>query len=302
MVSGRKKNKKRSVAERVLGRQLRALPAKQYEFGIFDGRMTRRVWQRKEALRWAGWLKHRNARGGHVYLRPAGTEFVLVDDATAVALAAIRRDGLSPAAVVETSPENYQVWFRFPDQLGRDIATCVAQVLAIRYDADLASAEFRHLGRAAGFTNRKAKYADEDGRYPPVRLVEGTGEVTGKAGELMVAGEERFREKEAQRAELADELQQANGTRMKVRERSDARAFFFGEVERIRNRYGAATDASRAEAAAARKMALAGFSYAEVLGVLFGSEDVRRRKRGHVRDYAERTTVWAFGRTRRRGR
>ena len=296
-MSGRKR--KRSVAERTLRKQLKALPANQYEFGIFDGRMTRRVWRAKEALRSVGWLKHRNARGGHIYFRPAGTDFVLLDDATADALAAIRRDGLSPAAVIETSPENYQAWFRFPDQLGREVATCVAQALAERYEGDPGSADFRHLGRAAGFTNRKAKYVDAAGRYPRVTLVEAEGQVTGKAAELLAAGEAQFLEKEAQRAALAAELRdEANGMRRKVRERSDASAFFLHEVERIRARYRAATDASRAEAAAARKMALAGFAYGEVMGVLVGSADVRRRKAGHVRDYAERTVAWAFGRTR----
>lgn len=301
-MSGRVKEKKRSRVERVLGRQLRALPATQYEFGIFDGRMTRRVWRRKEALRSVGWLKHRNSRGGHVYMRPAGTEFVLVDDATAAALAGMRRDGLSPAAVVETSPDNYQVWFRFPEPLGRDVGTCVAQLLASRYEGDLASAGFRHLGRAAGFTNRKAEHVGEDGRYPEVRLVEGAGEVTGNAAQLVAAGQEGFDRKERRRADFAEALQRANGGRRKLYERSDARAFFLGEVERIRKRYGTATDASRAEAAAARKMALAGFGSAEVLAVLVGSADVRRRNAGHVRDYAERTTAWAFGRTRPRAR
>ena len=300
-MSGRKGRS--GVAEKVLRRQLRALPAAQYEFGIFDGRMTRRVWQGREALRSVGWLKHRNARGGHVYVRPAGTDFVLLDDATAVALAAIRRDGLSPAAVVETSPENYQVWFRFAGQLGRDVGTCVAQVLAERYEGDAASADFRHLGRAAGFTNRKAKYRSEEGRYPWVALRKAEGGITPKADELVAAGEGRFQRKEAERAALAEELQRsANGSGRKVRDRTDAAELFRGEVERIRTRYGSVTDASRAEAAAARKMALAGFSFAEVVAVVVGSADVQRRKAGHFRDYAERTAAWAFGKTHSRGR
>lgn len=294
---------RKTVSERMLGRQLQALPARQYEFGIYDGEMTRRVWQAREALRSVGWLKHRNARGSHVYLRPAGTEFVLLDDATADALAAIRRDGLAPAVVLETSPANHQVWFRFPDQLGRDLATGVAQVLAARYEGDAGSADFRHLGRAAGFTNRKAKYRDDDGRYPWVELVEAEGQVTSKASELADEGGEWFHRKEAERAEVAAKLHRlANGSRRRGREPGDARGFFEHEVERIRTRYGNATDASRAEAAAARKMALAGFSYGEVVGVLLASPDVQRRKAGHVSDYAGRTATWAFGRTRPRSR
>ena len=283
--------------------QLRALAADQYEFGIFVvDKMIRRVWPAEEALASARWMRYMNVRGAHIYLRPAGTDFVLLDDATTGALAAMRRDGLSPAAVVETSPANHQVWLRFPDQLGRDIATSVAQVLAHRYQCDMGSADFRHLGRAAGFTNRKRKHRDENGRFPWIRLIEHEGDTTPRSVELIAEGRKRFERKEAERAEAAAAAREANGRAGGYTGPFGAVEFYRNETDRIWRRYGDLTDPSRADAAAARKMAFAGFSQREVVVVLASSGDVQRRKPGHAQDYAERTAAWAFGQTHRRTR
>jgi RepB DNA-primase from phage plasmid len=50
-------------------------------------------------------------------------------------------------------------------------------VLASRFGGDLASADWRHYGRLAGFTNRKNKYRKTDGTFPYVRLHDATGAV-----------------------------------------------------------------------------------------------------------------------------
>jgi hypothetical protein len=43
--------------------------------------------------------------------------------------------------------------------------------LAARYGADLASAEWRHMGRLAGFTNRKLDRRQDNGLPPWVRVI-----------------------------------------------------------------------------------------------------------------------------------
>ncbi len=287
------------TAARELDRQMSALPAPQYEFAVFDGRMLRRVWRRRQAMKSLGWLKHRNARGAHVYFRPATTACVLVDDLDAEALAAVAADGLRPAVVVETSPANYQAWFRLGVEAGPKLGTCAGQVLAGRYGGDPASVDFRHLGRAAGFTNRKAEHAERNGDYPWVGVVEAKGRVTPRADEILAEAEARLRAKEEKRAATAARVARAGRARSR---RHDPQAFLAREVDGIARRYGAATDMSRAEAAACRRMALAGFSRAEVAAALAACPDVRRRKAGHVADYAERTAAWAFGGRVRRPR
>ena len=283
---------------RELARQIRALPAALYEFAIFDGRSVRRVWRAKQALRAVPWLMHRNARGGHVYVRPATTACVLVDGLTADALAAIRADGLAPAAVVEAGPASYQAWFRLGRELDPKLCTCVGQLLAARYGGDPARADVRRLGRAAGFVNRTAELAGPGGRYPRVLLDEARGRVTPKADELVDAAGERLARRDAERAAAsASRKGKAGNGREK-----DPQSFLAREVARIAKRNGKATDRTRAIATAARRMALAGYRRAEVAAALASCPELRRRKRGRVEDYAERTAAWACGAVRRRPR
>ncbi|MDE0002787.1 MAG: DNA-primase RepB domain-containing protein [Rhodospirillaceae bacterium] len=263
---------------------------------MFDGRTVRRVWRPKQALRAVNWLKHRNGRGGHVFLRPATTACVLVEDLSADALAEVRGDGLTPAAVLQASPASFQAWFRLGRELGPKLGTCVAQVLAGRYGGDPARADARRMGRAAGFLNRAAELAGPGGRYPRVLLDEARGRVTPRADELVAAAEERLARREAERAAGAPKVKAGNGRA------KDPRAFLDREVGRIAERHGKGTDWSRAFAAAARRMALAGYAQAEVKAALASSSELRRRRRGGADDFAGRTVAWAFGAVRRRPR
>ena len=279
---------------RELARQIRALPAPRYEFAVFDGRTVRRVWRAKQALRAVGWLKHGNGRGGHVYLRPATAACVLLDGLDADALGAVRADGLAPAAVLETAPGRFEAWFRLGRDVDPETGACVARILAARYGGDPGRAGTGRLGRAAGFLNRTAELADAAGRYPRVLLDEARGRVTPKADELLAAADERLARREAERA-----ARKRNGA---ARRGKDPHAFLAGEVARIAKRHGKATDVGRAFAAAARRMALAGYAQAEVAAALAACPELVRRKRGGVEDHAARTAAWAFGAVRRRPR
>src|SRR5438034_749288 len=92
--------------------QLRAMGGEAFEVGILDatrGRMLLRTWSPEEVQRSLRWLRRMNAQGHDVYIRPEGSVgLVLVDDLAAPAVDQLRRDGLAPAAVVETSPRNHQ--------------------------------------------------------------------------------------------------------------------------------------------------------------------------------------------------
>ena len=282
-------------AARELARQIRALPAPQYEFAVFGGRTVRRVWRPKQALRAVGWLRHRNGRGGHVHVRPATTACVLLDGLTADVLASIRADGLAPAAVVEAAPGAFQAWFRLGREVGPRVAVCAAQVLAARYGA--APAAGGRPGRAAGFRNRSAELRGADGRYPPVVLVEARGRVTPKADELVAAAEARLAGREAGRAAARAKGKAGGNARP-----ADPGASAAKEIARAAERHGAATDWGRAFAAAARRMALAGFDEANVAAALGACADVRARKGEGAEGYAERMAAWACAGARRRPR
>lgn len=290
-----------SWTESMLRRQLRALPSMQYEVGVFDGQMTRRVLRPREIVRSVGWLKARNRAGSHVYLRPAGTKFVLVDEVNLGGVERMREQDVVPAAVVEASPGILQVWVRFPVAMQPDLATSVGRLLAERYGGDPGASGFRHLGRAAGFTNRTRAYRAEDGRFPWVEMVEAAGAVTPNADELVEEASRRLMAEEDERAARA---QAVNGTLRQARRRGlrSPEAFFARELAELCRRFGPSVDPSRGESSVARKMAVVGFRPDEVAAALSASESVRRRKADSLEDYVTRTVGWAFGENRRRPR
>ncbi|WP_250665640.1 DNA-primase RepB domain-containing protein, partial [Escherichia coli] len=129
-------------------------------------------------------LKRMNAQGNDVYIRPAEQErhgLVLVDDLSEFDLDDMKAEGREPALVVETSPKNYQAWVKVADAAGGELRGQIARTLASEYDADPASADSRHYGRLAGFTNRKDKHTTRAGYQPWVLLRESKGK-TATAG------------------------------------------------------------------------------------------------------------------------
>ena len=286
---------RQDLPARELARQIHALPAPRYEIAVFDGRMTRRLWRKRQALRSAVWLADRNRRGGHVYLRPVTTACVLLDGLGAGDLAAIRADGLAPAAVLETAPGAFEAWFRLGRESDGKVAACVAQVLGARYGTGPGAADPARLGRAAGFTNRTAALRDSDGRFPRVLLADARGRVTTKADELVAAAEERLCRRAADRAARGTGKAGGGGGPAQGVEEALAR-----EMARIAKRHGAATDWGRAFAAAAGRLARDGYAREQVAAALAACPQVRARKGGRAGNYAGRAAAWAFGALRRR--
>jgi len=66
--------------------------------------------------------------------------------------------------VIETSPSNFQAWLCHGQILPKQVSTIAARLLASRFGGDPASADWRHYGRLAGFTNRKTTI---EGRTEP---------------------------------------------------------------------------------------------------------------------------------------
>ena len=139
-----------------------------FEVGIREAktvRMMSREWSRAELEQSAAWLKRMNAKGNDIYIRPAGEHgLVLVDDLKPEALKAMQDRGYTPAATVETSPGNYQAWVKLSDKpLSAEVRRIAAQSLAKAFGGDMNSADSRHYGRLAGFTNQKPQHT-RDGR------------------------------------------------------------------------------------------------------------------------------------------
>ena len=202
------------LTARAVDRQLRAMGAERYDIGLIHqvtDRPIPRLYTHEQALRAVGWLRARNAEGYNVYVRPLADEgtnvgLVLVDDLSADRIRQMHRDGFEPAAVMETSPGNYQAWVRLADRpLAAGLATAAARELMQRYGGDPASADYKHYGRLAGFTNRKPERARGDGLQPFVKLHESGGRRAARADELLDVAAERLRARERQAQALRAE-------------------------------------------------------------------------------------------------
>src|ERR1700685_1739458 len=119
-------------------------------------------------------------------MRPHGTHALsLVDDLSIVTIARMTEAGFQPALVVETSRQNFQVWLNHGQILDRDMSTWAAKELAKRFCGDLSSADWRHFGRLAGFTNQKPKRLLPIGLAPIVRLRQSEGGTYGVVDEFL---------------------------------------------------------------------------------------------------------------------
>ena len=161
--------------------QLEALGAAGFDIGVkrFDGTMIlREGWGAKQVLKSLLWLRRENLNRGHIYVRPAGLHGLsLVDDLKAAAIVRMKAEGFAPAAVVETSPGNFQAWLKHGQVLDEAFSTRAAKLLAERFGGDLGSADWRHFGRLAGFTNPKPNRRLASGLQPFARLLEASGQV-----------------------------------------------------------------------------------------------------------------------------
>ena len=271
-----------------------------FEVGIRDaktGQMMNREWSREELERAVPWLKRMNAKGNDVYIRPAGEHgLVLVDDLKPQALERMKAEGFAPAATIETSPGNYQAWVKLSDKpLSADVRRIAAQGLAKQYGGDPNSADSRHYGRLAGFTNQKPQHA-RDGRQPYVLA----HDCPGKAARAAPAYLERI-EQHLDRAAA----QQERERRLEALETAKPGGYgsqydpvkeYQRQAQRLMQRYGKEADFSRLDWMIATDMAKSGRFTAQDIekGIRECSPHVESRKAGHVEDYARRTAANAW--------
>jgi DNA primase RepB-like protein len=166
-----------SVTRSVVRKQLCAMGCELFEIGVLrmDSRMLLRSgWSAEQIDAALAWLRRENAQGAQIFVRPHGAHALsLVDDLNAEALARMTHGGFQPAVIIETSPGNFQAWLNHGQIISdRTFSTQTAKELMRRFGGDSSSADWRHFGRLAGFTNQKPKRRLPSGLPPFVRLHE----------------------------------------------------------------------------------------------------------------------------------
>jgi hypothetical protein len=220
-------------------KQISAMATQVFEVGLFKpaitsterhAEMVQRVWDSSTLLKAIPWLKFQNRDGRNIYIRPKGEHALsLVDDLTRDALRRMKESGFTPGIVVETSPGNFQAWLNHGRVLSQRVSSAAARALAEQFGGDLGSADWRHYGRLAGFTNRKEKHRQEDGRFPFVQLIHAGGEVYPNANDFLLRIEDQL---EAARREAEKRRSWANN---RFRQNGDVKSI---EYFRRDPRYG----------------------------------------------------------------
>lgn len=298
--SGRAPETRRDRSLEAVQRQVTALGVPRFEVGIRDaktGQMMNREWSLAELEQAVPWLKRMNAKGNDVYIRPAGEHgLVLVDDLTADKISSMAKDGFPSAATIETSPGNYQAWVKLSDKpLSADVRRVAAQALAKHYDGDPNSADSRHYGRLAGFTNQKPQHA-RDGRQPYVLAHDCPGKPAERAQALLETVGQGLARVEAEKARSA-RLEALEGYKSPGHGwYSDPGHEYRRQAQRLMRRYGKTADFSRLDWMIATDMAKSGRFSAEGIAQAIEqhSPEVSTRKAGHVQDYARRTAEKAW--------
>lgn len=272
-------------------RQLEAMCGDNVEIGVREeesGKTMIRQWSPAEVENSLGWLKRCNARGCHIYVRLHGSHgLLLLDDVGLGTIERMKQDGLEPALVVETSPMNFQAWVRVSYQtVAPQVVTQAAKLLAKRYGADRASADYRHFGRLAGFTNPKPTYAQQNGRFPFVLLRESSkGKIASRGADLIAE---------------ATAIVRGQSTAMKTaplsagvlcsKKAGDPVVAYQTMADHLMETYGRDADLSRVDWMTITELLHQGFSEQQVKAAMCAvSPRLQERKRNHVEDYINRT-------------
>ena len=270
-------------------RQITGMDCEVYEIGIRDtqtGKMILQTYTAEQVLKSVSFLKHKNFNGCDIYIRPKDEHgLTLLDDIGQGTVDRIALEGFSACAVIETSPMNYQAWVKLSEQpLNAKLATAIAKWLAKRYGADLNSADWRHFGRLAGFTNRKPQY------NKPYVLAH--------ACKPHLAERRFFALSEAQkmleRTNAPKTLQSSSEGAKNASEgisttKVNPIEFYRQNLAQLLKRYQK-PDYSRLDWMIATSMVAKGFTDEQIAEALrAASPDLEKRKKGHVENYISRT-------------
>ena len=264
-----------------------------------QGAFITHCWDVETIIENIPWLKHRNALGNHIYVRPApplprSCGLVLLDDLTSDAVFKMKQEGILPAAWVETSPFNFQAWIRVSERsIEADLATMAARILAERFGGDPNSADFRHYGRLAGFTNTKDKYRNKTtGLHPFVQLKGSSSSPTVCDWILLDATQAigNLELEEERRARRRSLIKPAGG----FKENSPSSlydAYASAILNRFRDKpWSKDPDWSRMDWMCGHDMLVSGIPHSRLReAILQGSPNLQERHKGRVEKYVDHT-------------
>ena len=267
-------------------RQTRAMGCEVFEVGLFkpaatgkEPVMMPRTWDADALLRSVSWLKHQNRDGRNIYIRPQGEHRLsLIDDLKAADVQKMKDAGFPPAAVIQTSPGNFQAWVKHPEILDKETSTAAARALAQKFGGDPGAADWRHFGRLAGYTNRKDKYKGSDGLFPFVRLMESAGNEYEKGREFLASVRTQLEKDRIERARISEATRSTREARGPLK-----------SIEEFRMDPRYAGDGTRVDLAYAVYALSHGAGDSDVIAVLRSRDLSHKGNQKRQDDYLQRT-------------
>lgn len=233
-------------------------------------------------------------RGENIYYTPLSENqhHILIDDMTEEKLIQFQKDGFRPAAIIESSPRNFQCILTFPkfgNAFDREVANRLSLILNKKYgDPKLSGAIHPH--RAPGFENRKEKHKRPDGTFPQSVLRYAVRQECQKAlVEARKIEQELKRQSEAQAKQQPPAYQPISTM--------GPQSAYFAHFADIRAHI-TIEDFSRVDAMIALRMRANGHSPESVMVAIRDcAPEIRaeNQKRRNWQKYAERTMNYAFG-------
>ena len=243
-----------------------------------------------------GFATAQNAQGGDIYIAPhpnnAEHSFILLDDLTIDSVNQMKLDGLEPAILVESSPQNFQACIKLSDKpLTKEQRLEASRLLTKKYEADGAAVGSVRIGRLAGFTNRKAKHKNSQGLQPYCQLKENRQEPATN-GHLIVQQANELIAKGTASVERKKRFSAIETARDYVGYGANSVQFFQTEAKKIFNRYKDETDLSKLDSMVCKTMVQHHFSDEQIAHALReASPDLATRH--SVEDYIARTVSYA---------
>ena len=239
-------------------------------------------------------------RGENLYYTPLSDKkhHILIDDMSREKLEKLVQDGYKPAAVLESSPGNYQAIITVP-KLGtphdKDVGNRLAERLNQEYgDAKLSGCIHPH--RAPGYENRKPKYQREDGSYPEVRLLKAERRECLKTLALSSQIDAEYQRQSAQKAPQAaiKVIKPALGLPQRSGSAVEAYKRHYRDV--LKRQKGGEVDLSRVDSMIAVRMRVTGHHQADIEGAICQCAPATRPKdeSRDWNDYAQRTARFAY--------
>lgn len=287
-----------------LQRQIAVLGVERFEIDLVDIRgqaaptrnqganapAIHRNWRREDLEKSVSWLKRMNARGHDIHIRPVGEHaLVMMDGLEPAAVERLRRDGLEPAAEIDTGAGTRQVWLKLSDQpVPERERLAAAAVLVEQYGGEREAAERAPGGRLAGFTNQDPAQA-RGTLQPYVRVRDSAGQVATAAPALLAQARHRVDQAQA-RAERDKRRQAISKAPSDGLQRVDPVAEYQRQARVLLQRYGEKADLVRMDWMIATDMAKRGMSEEAIArGIQEGSPSLQSCRPGVHEAYARQT-------------